>query len=108
MDHTLSAFLVSAIGMILVGAGGTAFWRVRSRVDYRWFWVGAGLWTVAVAIKLTIFALTSKAVIAPMKHALSHPLFILSGSLYVGIVGSLCEVGLTFAAVLIWRQLGRD
>jgi len=50
----------------------------------------------------------NKAVIGFMKESPSYPLQVLGGGLFLGIQSSLFEIGLTFLAVLIWRQLGRD
>jgi hypothetical protein len=100
--------LLSATGMMLVAIAAIVFWRRTTHVAYRWFWIGAGLWTVAVAIKFAIAAPTSGPVFRYLAGQLPGPAFILVGGLYGGLQSSLCEIGLTWLAVLIWSQLGRN
>ena len=53
-DVNLWSALPPAIGMLLVAAIALLFWRYVSKADWKWFWVGAGLWIVAVIIKRVI------------------------------------------------------
>jgi hypothetical protein len=100
--------IVSATGMMLVAVVAVYYWRRVSAAQFRWFWIGVGLWTVAVAVKLIWAMATHKAIIGFLKQHLSSPLLVASGGLYLGIQSSLCEIGLTLLAVVIWRQLGRE
>ncbi len=79
--------------------------RRRIKVRFRWLWVGAGVWTVAVALKVVSSVLTMKAVMAALKAAVPHGLFVLLGSLYVGLHSAVFEIGLTILAAWLWRQL---
>jgi YhfC intramembrane metalloprotease len=100
--------LVSAIGMILVAFAFVIAWRWITKLQYGWFWVGAGLWTVAVAMKVAIALLTNAALFDWMKWSLPFPVYVATGGLFGGLQSSLCEIGLTWLAVLIWRSLGTD
>ena len=106
--NNLTLSLVSDIGMLAVGSAAVIYWRWVSKVQLRWFWVGAGLWTVAVALKVVCALLTNKLVIGFLKEHLPHQLYVVAGAAFVGIQSSLFEIGLTLLAVLIWKQLGRD
>lgn len=106
MPEVLSV-AVSGLGMMTIAVFAVVFWRRVSRVGMRWFWVGAGLWTVAVALKFTCAALTNEIVLNCLK-GLSHPLYVASGGLFIGVQSSAFEMGFTLLAVLIWHQLGRD
>lgn len=110
MDETdkVVISLVPALGMMLVAVGAVCFWRHISGIRFRWFWIGAALWAVAVALKLGCNMLTSGPLLSFMKSRLSYPLFVVSGGCYIGIQSSVFEMGLTLLAVLIWRQLGTD
>jgi hypothetical protein len=94
--------------MMLVAAAAIFYWRRVTHLKYRWFWIGAGLWMVAVAIKFAIAVPTNGPIFRYLAGHLPGPAFILVGGLYGGLQSSLCEIGLTWLAVLIWRQLGRD
>jgi hypothetical protein len=97
----------SGFGMIAVAVGAVIAWRRISHAGLRWFWVGAGLWTVAVAVKVVCALLTNGAVIGFLKSHLPYPLLVACGGLFLGIQSSLCEMGFTLLAVWLWRQLGR-
>jgi hypothetical protein len=101
-------YLVPGPAMMLVAlVAAVSWWRV-SRARIRWFWAGVGLWTVAVVLKFACAALANAAVIGFLKRELPYPLLVAGGGLYVGLQSSVFEMGLTLAAVLVWRQLGRD
>lgn len=102
------SLLITGPGMMLVAVMGVIIWRRAARVPMGWFWAGAALWAVAVAMKVAIALATNAAVFGWMKHALSHSLFVAGGSLWLGFLTGITEIGLTFAAVLRWRQLGAD
>jgi len=101
-------YLLPGLGMMLVAVVAVVHCYRTARAQARWYWVGAGLWTIAVALKLTCAILTNAAVIGPMKRALSYPAYVACGGLYVGVQSSIFEMGFTILAGLIWRQLGKD
>jgi uncharacterized membrane protein YhfC len=92
--------------MMLAGGGAVFYWHRLTRLQYRWFWVGAGLWAVAVILKILCALLTNVVVLGFLKKTLSYPFLIVGGGLFVGIQSSLCEIGLTLLAVFFWRKLG--
>lgn len=108
MDTNLMLCLAAALAMTIVAIVAVVYWRRISLLQIRWFWAGAGLWTIAVILKTICALLTNKAVFEFMKEKLSYPLFVFGGGLFLGIQSSLFEIGLTLLAVLIWRQLGKD
>ena len=103
-EHLL--YLVPGLGMILVAAVAVVYWRRVSRVQWRWLWAGAGLWTIAVALKILCAILTNERVIGFVKEHLPFPLQVVVGGLFVGIQSSVFEMGFTLLAVLIWRSFG--
>lgn len=107
MDN-VTISLIPAVGMMIVASAAVIYWRYVSKLRYRWFWVGAGLWIAAVIFKTICALLTNEAVIGFMQKNLSYPFLVISGGLFLGIQSSLFEIGLTVLAVLVWRQLGKD
>ncbi|MGD0654996.1 MAG: YhfC family glutamic-type intramembrane protease [Thermoguttaceae bacterium] len=104
----LLVYFPSSLGMMLVGAVAVIYWKRTSHACFCWFWIGAGLWTVAVAVKVVCALASNAAVIGFLKHNLPYPLLVACGGLFLGIESSLCEMGFTLLAVWIWRQLGRE
>lgn len=94
--------------MMLVAIAAVVFWRRLTHVSYRWFWIGAGLWTVAVAIKFAIAIPTNGPIFKYLESTLTYPAYLVVGGLFGGLESSLTEIGLTWLAVLIWRQLGSN
>ena len=60
-DVTLWSALPPAIGLLLA-----------AMADWKWFWIGAGLWIVAVIIKRVIGLSINAAVIGWLKHHLPY------------------------------------
>jgi hypothetical protein len=100
--------LVSSVGTILVGAVAAWYWRRVSGVPARWFWLGAGLWAVAIAVKVAIALVTNAVVLNAFRERFPYWLFVLAGGAYVGLESSACEIGLTLLVGLRWKGLGRD
>ncbi len=94
--------------MMVVAIGAVIAWRRISHAGFRWFWIGAGLWTVAVAVKVVCALLTNAPVVGFLKDNLPYPLLVACGGLFLGVQSSLCEMGFTLLAVVIWRQLGKE
>lgn len=99
--------LVSATGMIVVGGAAVGIWRFSSRVPWRWFWIGAAVWTVGVALKFAWAILLNKPILGALKTGLSHGLYLALGSVYIGILTGVFEIGVTLIAGLIWRGIAR-
>jgi hypothetical protein len=101
-------YLIPGLGMMAVGGFAAFYWHRSSGAKARWFWIGAGLWTIAVALKFTCAILTNPFIMSVLFWSLSFPLYVTCGGLYVGIQSSVFEMGFTILAGLIWRQLGKD
>jgi len=100
--------LVSGMGMIVVGCAAVLAWRFRSRAAWRWFWAGAAVWTVGVALKFGCAIPLNKPILDALKHGLPHGLYLTLGSIYIGILTGVFEIGVTLIAGLIWRGMTRD
>lgn len=98
---------VPGLGMTLVAVFAAGLWLRRSGQPARWTWAGAGLWTVAVAVKMIIAVLINAAVISFLAAHLSHGAMVLTGSVFIGLQSTICEMGLTWLAGRIWPVLGR-
>jgi hypothetical protein len=79
-----------------------------SHTEWKWFWIGAGLWAAAVTVKLVIGLLMNAAVLGWLKEHLPYAGFIAGSGLFIGIESSACEIGLTIVAVAVWRQFSRE
>lgn len=100
--------LLSAVGMIVVACTAIGAWRFWSHVPWRWFWVGAAVWTVGVAVKFAWAIALNTPILGAMKASLPHPLYLALGSIYVGLLTGVFEIGVTLIAGLIWPAMTRD
>jgi hypothetical protein len=97
--------LLSAAGMVFVAVAAVSSWRTLTRLPYRWFCVGAGLWLLAMLAKQAMMPVDE--LVYPRWVKLLPPA-VLSGALYVGLQCALIEIGLTWLAARLWPALGRD
>lgn len=101
-------YLLTGPLMILVAILFVVGWWYRARVQLRWFWVGAGVWTVGVFLKFVVAILANKPVIASLEQALPHWLYIGVSSVYVGVLTGIFEIGVTLVAALIWKKVAAN
>lgn len=92
--------------MMVVALVAVLIWWWHSRVQWRWFWAGAGIWTVGVALKFAVAIPLNPLFFDKTAHATG--LKLVTGSLYCGLMTGIFEIGVTLAAALIWRRLAAD
>jgi uncharacterized membrane protein YhfC len=105
---TFIPIVLSGASIIAVGAGAIAWWRRRTRVRWRWFVAGAGLWLGAVVLKGLIAWLTNEPVLQLLEASLPRAGYLVGGSLYIGVESAATEIGLVVVAALIWRSLAEE
>lgn len=101
-------YIIPGLEMLLVAILAVVAWQRWSGVQLRWFWIGAGLWTVAVILKVINALLINASAIGFFKGRLPYPVLIIVSGLFLGIESSAFEMGVTWLAARKWRQLGRD
>ncbi len=101
----LGASLLSDAAMMLVAAASMAYWRKLTGVPWRWFWVGALLWTVAVAVKFGIGIPLNGPLLKGLKSSLPYWGYLTVGTIYGGVMTGITEVLFTFIAALIWPRM---
>jgi hypothetical protein len=97
--------LVSAAGMMLVAVTSVWFWRKLTGVAWRWFWVGALLWTAAVAVKFGIAIPLNGPLLTGLKSSVPDWGYLTVGTVYGGVMTGLTEVLFTFIAAMIWPRM---
>jgi hypothetical protein len=97
--------LVAAACMVAVGVAAVLGWRLYSGVPWRWFWAGAVVWAVGVALKFAWALPLNTPVLAWFKAVLPAAAFLPASSVYVGLLTGVFEVGITLAAALLFRGM---
>jgi uncharacterized membrane protein YhfC len=110
MEHTFPplVFLLPGLGALLVALFAVLYWRKRWRMSWSWFWVGAAIWVVGVSLKILGQTLLHERILGALSSAFSPSTFLMAGGLYIGVHSAVFEIGVTLAAVLIWRKMARD
>jgi uncharacterized membrane protein YhfC len=98
--------VVSGALMMLVALAAAFGWWFHSRVQWRWFWAGAGIWTVGVALKFAVALALNPILFGKSGHPVGLNLCI--GSVYCGLMTGVFEIGITLAAALVWRRLAAE
>ena len=100
--------VASGGGMVLVALVFVGVWKAWSKAKWRWFWVGAAVWTVGVALKFAAAIPLNGPVLEALKGSLPHVVYLAAGSVYIGLLTGVFEIGITLAAVLIWKRMALD
>lgn len=103
-----SVFLIPGPAMILIALGSILYWKRRSETQWRWFLVGAGIWTVGVSLKFICAAILNQPILHGLKNVFPGLPYILAGGIYVGLLTGIFEIGITLAAACIWRRLAQS
>jgi hypothetical protein len=82
MEYVSLSF-IPACGMIIVAPILVIYWRRSVKLAYRWFWLGAGLWTVAVILKVVSSVLLNEPVIGYLNANLPETLSRVAGGLFI-------------------------
>ncbi len=100
--------LIAGILMCAVGLGFMTWWRVKTQLRYRWFFIGGALWMIAVMGKIPFQLTVAPSVYSLLGETFPRALEIFFIGLYVGLISSLFEIGLTLLAALIWKSLSTN
>jgi uncharacterized membrane protein YhfC len=102
---SLGPGLASAIAMMFVAIASVWFWRRWTDESWRWIWVGAGMWTLAVAAKFAIAIPLNEPLLNGLKSSLPYWAYLTVGTIYGGVMTGITEVLFTFIAGLIWPRM---
>jgi uncharacterized membrane protein YhfC len=91
--------------MMLVAMAAVLWWRRKTGALWRWFWAGAGIWGVGVALKVAWAIPLNGPIIKALDAALPRSGYLAAGSVYIGALTGVFEIGITLAAALIWRRM---
>ena len=106
MNKLLYQQVLSGGLMMVVALAAVVWWQRRSQVQLRWFWAGAGIWTVGVALKFAIAVPLNPFFVGTGGHPARVGLA--AGIIYCGLMTGIFEIGVTLAAALIWRRLAAE
>ena len=97
------AFLLSGVGMILAGMIPVMWWRYRTLVRWRNFWLGSGLWALAISLKLAMDLTLTPIFVGWLSGIYTAAGIALISGAYVGLRTGFFESGLTYVVGLRTR-----
>ena len=91
--------------MIATGLLFAMFWRRKTHVPWRWFLVGAGIWAAGVLFKFAVAIPLNPVLLPLMGETFPELVYIILGSLYIGLYTGIFEIGVTLAAAYYWTGM---
>lgn len=91
--------------MIVIGSGFVVWWKRHTQTALKWFWMGAGLWTLGVTIKFAVAIPCNEPVLTFLNNALPHWLYLTIGSIFIGLYTGIFEIGITLLIAWKWREM---
>jgi uncharacterized membrane protein YhfC len=101
----LFSLLVSGCLVILLTVAVTLWWMKYSQRAWRWLFVGASVWFVGVVFKFVFASFANAPLLEVLKSSLSNFLYLAFGSVYVGLLTGIFEIGITLVFALLIRQM---
>ncbi len=102
------SLLISGALMLVIGIASIEVWRRTMRIAFGWFAIGAGLWFVAVVVKIAVALLADEAILGFLQASLPRVGYLIAGSTYLGLWSAVCEMGAVLGAASAWRRLATD
>jgi uncharacterized membrane protein YhfC len=101
-------FVLQGCSMLAVALLAAFLWRQRTHVGWRWFLVGAAIWTAGVTGKLIWSALLNPVLLGTIKGYGGAAAYPFLGAFYLGINSAVWEIGVTAIAARRWRNMTRN
>lgn len=95
-------FLLSGIGMVLVGFVFILYWTIRTRINWIFVLLGAFAWLIAVILKW-IASLPMQSIINYLKNSLPSYIAEPLGWLYIGLLTGIFECGIVLVYIYLTR-----
>lgn len=103
-----SLFVFGGVLMIAIACGYVIVWRMRSHAAWRWFWAGAGVWTLGVALKFIAAYFAYQPVLEWSKERMPHAAYLIWGCFYGGAYTGVFEIGVTYLFALWARGMAKN
>ena len=98
---SLFLLLLSGCLVILLTIVITLWWKRYIQASWRWLLVGAGAWFVGVVFKFVVAYLANAPILEMIRSILGNTGYLALGSVYVGLLTGVFEIGMTLVFALI-------
>ena len=108
VSSRIASLFIPAVGMIIVAMAACIAWRRWSGAKWRWFWVGAAVWFVGVVLKFAWAIPLNGPILSGLGHLLPGTAYLAVGSIYIGLLTGVFEIGVTLIAAFLWKKMTQD
>ncbi|OGC42415.1 hypothetical protein A2Y85_02495 [candidate division WOR-3 bacterium RBG_13_43_14] len=100
--------LISGLLVIFISIGFIVWTKRKYNYSMRWIWVGGGIWVTGVALKFGFAIAANEPVLAWLQQILEHPWYLAIGSVYIGALTGVFEIGITLLLALLVKKMSDD
>ena len=100
--------VLSGMLMMSVATASVSLWQYWTSTGRKWFLFGAFLWFVGVACKLVWAQLFNGPILGWLIDNTPIQVFLTLGSLYIGTLTGVFEIGMTAALAMLWKRSFED
>ncbi len=107
-SNTIFTLLVSGILIIIISGFFIVLWKMKCRSSFRWFLIGGLVWLVGVALKFLFAYFMNSPILAALEGLLPGIGYLFVGSLYIGSLTGIFEIGVTLLFAIMIKSLYAD
>jgi uncharacterized membrane protein YhfC len=105
---TIFTLLVSGILIIVISGLFIVFWKMKCRSSLRWLFIGGLVWLIGVGLKFLFAYFLNSPILAALDGLLPRTGYLFAGSLYIGSLTGVFEIGVTLVFAILIRSLYAD
>jgi uncharacterized membrane protein YhfC len=102
---SLFSLLVSGLLVVLLTMAVTSWSKRYLQIPWKWLFVGAGAWFVGVVLKFVAAYSANTPVLQTVKSSLGNLAYLTFGSIYIGLLTGIFEIGMTLVFALLIRNM---
>lgn len=106
--ESMTSLLVSGILMIAIAMLFMISWKKRTGTAIKWILLGGVLWAVGVFLKFLFGFLLNAPILQWLQSTLGKTYYLLMGSIYVGLLTGIFEIGVTLVFALLIKSMYED
>ncbi len=99
------SIIVSSLLVFIVSIGLTVWTKRKYCYAMKWIWLGGGIWLAGIALKFGFSALANSPILFWLQDMLKYEWYLGLGSLYIGVLTGIFEIGITLMFALLIRKM---
>lgn len=105
-DSIIGLF-IAGILILIISIGAIIWWKRRYHDSLKWIWIGGGVWAVGVILKFVFAILLNNPILMAINNVLNHTGYLVIGSLYIGSLTGIFEIGITLLLAILIKSTHR-